>query len=87
MIIQNRPSWYRIVGAKMPTGGEPSVPDRSSCDGRSSAFPTCVQVTRSCERKIGTPGKYVKDDTASTYSSPTRQTLGSGWNPGMTGLR
>ena len=57
VIIQKRPSWYRIVGANTPPDEKSSVPDRSSCDTRSSAFPTWVQVTRSVEVKIGTPGK------------------------------
>ena len=87
VIIQRRPSWYRMVGANTPPDVNASVPRRSSCEVRSSALPTWVQATRSGERKMGTPGKYVNDDTASTYPSPTRHTLGSGWNPGMTGLR
>ena len=49
-----------------PAEVEPSVLDRSSWDSRSSALPTWVHVTRSVERKIGTPGKYVNDDVAST---------------------
>jgi hypothetical protein len=38
------------------------------------------------ERKIGTPGNHVNVDVTRKYSLPTRQTLGSGWNPGMTGF-
>ena len=36
VIIQRRPSWWRMVGANTPADVEPSVVDRSSCDGRSS---------------------------------------------------
>ena len=30
VIIQKRPSWYRIVGAYTPCEAYPAVPDRSS---------------------------------------------------------
>ena len=36
---------------------------------------------------MGTPGNHVNVDVTRKYSSPTRQTLGSGWNPGMIGFR
>jgi hypothetical protein len=59
VMSQNRPSWYRNVGAYTPP--EEPVPGGSrNCSGRSSTLPICVQFTRSRLWKIGTPGKYSK---------------------------
>ena len=58
VIIQNRPSWWRSVGAKMPPDG-PAF-ETSSWEGRSSALPICSHERRSVEAKIGTPGAYSK---------------------------
>ena len=62
VIIQNRPSWWRSVGAKMPPEG-PAF-ETSSCEGRSSAWPTSSHERRSVEAKIGTPGAYSKLEVA-----------------------
>ncbi len=62
VIIQNRPSWWRSVGAKMPPDG-PAF-ETSSCDGSCSAWPISSHERRSVERKIGTPGAYSKLDVA-----------------------
>jgi hypothetical protein len=62
VIIQNRPSWWRSVGAKMPPEGPAA--DTSSWDGRSRALPICPQERRSVERKTGTPGAYSKLEVA-----------------------
>ena len=59
VIIQNRPSWCRSVGAKIPPDG-PAF-ETSSCDGRSQRRGRSAPTTRrSVERKIGTPGAYSK---------------------------
>ena len=62
VIIQNRPSWCRSVGAKMPPEGPAA--ETSSWEGRSRALPIWVQVRRSVEAKIGTPGAYSKLELA-----------------------
>ena len=58
VIIQNRPSWYRSVGAKMPP--EATAPVTFSCDGRSRTWPICSHDRRSVDRYNGTPGAYSK---------------------------
>ena len=66
VIIQQRPSWYRTVGAKMPSDDQSVVVLRSSCEGRSRTLPIWVQSTRLRDRKTGTPGKRVNDEVTST---------------------
>ena len=62
VIMWNRPSWYRNVGAYTPSEVHPWVIERSSCDGRSRTLPIWDQSTRLRDRKIGTPGNQVKVD-------------------------
>ena len=54
--------------------------------GRVPTWPMSSQFSKSRERWIGMPGRYSKLDVARNHSSPTRTTLGSGWNPFSTGL-
>src|SRR5215213_93583 len=61
VIIQNRPSWYRIVGAVIPP--EPGADDTSSWEGWASTCPACSHDTRSFDRNSGTPGAYSKLET------------------------
>ena len=82
---KNRPSWCRIVGAKSPP--DAATVDRSSWSSRCTACPTSSHSTRSRDRCTGSPGKYSKVEVTTKNSSPTRQMLGSGWQPGSTGLR
>lgn len=63
VISQNRPSWYRSVGAYTPVE-DGAVSGSSSCEGRSRACPINRQCTRSRLCHSGTPGTYSKLDVA-----------------------
>ena len=73
--IQNRPAWNRIAGAHAPhPGSTASYRDPGTL---AKAWPASVQLTRSRECRIGSPGVQLKLEAVSQKSSPTRTTSGS----------